>query len=66
MIIYGSGRSSGVPEADMDNASHTVSHTAPLNTPLSDFRWVWTLTFIHNVFVFLGAAAKREKKRIQI
>lgn len=49
----------------MDNASHTVSHrpTAPLNTPLSDFRWDWTLTFIQNVSVILGAAAKRGEKK---
>ncbi len=46
----------------MDNASHTVSHTALLHTPLSDFKWDWSLTFIHNGFVFLGAAAKRGKK----
>lgn len=39
----------------MDNASHTgLPHT-----PLSDFRWDWTLTFIHSVFISLGAAAKR-------
>lgn len=37
-------------------------HTALLHTPLSDFRWDRTLTFIHNVFVFLGAAVKRGKK----
>lgn len=43
----------------MDNAYHTVSHTALLHTPLSDFRWDWTLTFIHSVLIFLGAAAKK-------
>lgn len=53
------GQSNCVPEVDMDNAYHTVSHTELLHIPLSDFRWDWTLTFIHNIFIFLGAAAKR-------
>lgn len=65
LIIYSWGQSNGVPEAVMDNASHAVSHTALLHTLLSDFRWDGTLTFIHNVFVFLGAAVKRRRKRDQ-
>lgn len=58
LVIYSRGRSNSVP--DVDNASHAASRTALLlHTALSDFRWDWTLTFIHNVFVFLGAAVKR-------
>lgn len=49
----------------MDNAFHAVPQTALLHTLLSDFRWDGTLTFIHNVFVFLGAAVKRRRKRDQ-
>lgn len=47
----------------MDNASHAVSHGALLHILLSDFRWDWTLTFIHNVFVFLGATVKKRGKK---
>lgn len=67
LIIYSWGQSNVVPEADvvMDNASHAVPQTALLHTLLSDFRWDGTLTFIHNVFVFLGAAVKRRRKRDQ-
>lgn len=30
---------------------------------LSDFRWDWTLTFIHNVFVFLGGDGREDGRR---